>query len=74
MTIVISLLVAFWFTRNDAFALRSFALSGVPSLPWIENGDGPLPHAKFHSFAPSFESDATGNLGIHLHVLKLPVT
>ncbi len=66
-------MAALWFTRNGASVWRSFAPSGVPSLPWTENDDGPLLRAKFHSFAPSFESDAAGNLGIHLHVLKLPV-
>jgi len=68
MTIIISLLVAFWFTRGGAFVWRSFALSGVPSLPWIENDGGTLPRAGFHSSAPSFENGVAENLGFHLHV------
>ena len=67
-------MVALWFTRNGASVWRPFARLGVPSLPWTENDDGPLLRAEFHSFAPPFESDAAGNLGIRLHVLKLPVT
>ncbi len=31
-------------------------------------------HAEFHLSAPSFENDATGNLGIHLHVSRLATT
>jgi hypothetical protein len=70
MTLVISLLVAFWSNRNGAFVYHSFVLSCMPSLTWIENDDGLLPHAEFYLFAPSFESGATGNLGIHLCVSK----
>jgi len=71
---IISSLIASWFTRNGAFVWRSFAPLNVPPLPWIENDDEPLPHAEFHLSAPSFESDATGNLGIHLHVSRLATT
>jgi hypothetical protein len=69
-----SSMVALLFTRNDASVWRFSALSNVPSLLLIENDDGLLPHAEFHSFAPSFESDATESLGIHLHVLRLATT
>jgi len=72
--VIISSLVTFWFTRNGAFVWRFFALSNVPPLPWIENDGGPLPHAEFHSSAPSFENDATKIPGIHLHVSRLATT
>jgi hypothetical protein len=43
-------------------------------LAWIRNDDETSLLAGYHSSVPFFESDATKNPGIHLHVLILLTT